>query len=126
MDSKSHRPTPGSLDRMYGQAYNSMRSEGIVILNWSAIMPGTQLTSKGQVTIPKNVRKALNIGEGDKVYFVADGDRAIMVPLNRDIWSVKGALKKHAKGKKFDWVEIREEVRKARGQRDAAIRDQKS
>ena len=88
-------------------------------------MAGTQLTSKCQVTIPKEVRKALHIGKGDKVYFVADGDRAIMVPLNRDIWSVKGALKKYAKGKKFDWDEIRDEVRKARGQRDAIIRNQK-
>jgi AbrB family looped-hinge helix DNA binding protein len=125
MDSKASRSTPRTLDTGYFPTYNGRRSNGIVILNWSAIMAGTQLTSKCQVTIPKEVRKALHIGKGDKVYFVADGDRAIMVPLNRDIWSVKGALKKYAKGKKFDWDEIRDEVRKARGQRDAIIRDQK-
>lgn len=126
MESKAFKRSPGTLDMRYSPAYNGRSSCGIVILNWSAIMPGTQLTSKGQVTIPQEVRKALHIGKGDKVYFVADGDRAIMVPLNRDIWSVRGALKKHAKGKKFDWSGIREEVRKARGKRDAGIRDQKA
>lgn len=88
-------------------------------------MPGTQLTVKCQVTVPKDVRDALHIGAGDKVYFVADGDRAIMVPLNRDIWSVRGALKKYAKGNKFDWEKIREDVRKSRGEREQRIQGQK-
>ena len=28
----------------------------------------------------------------------------------RDIWSVRGALKKYAKGKAFDWKRIRKEA----------------
>lgn len=84
-------------------------------------MLGTQLTVKGQVTIPKEVRDALRIGAGDKVYFVADGERAIMVPLKSDIWSVRGALKKYAKGKALDWEAVRKEVRQWRSQRQVQI-----
>jgi len=80
-------------------------------------MLGTQLTTKGQVTVPKDVRDALQLAAGDKVYFVADGDRAIMVPLKRDIWSLRGALKKYAKGKKFDWKKIRAAAEKHAAER---------
>lgn len=80
-------------------------------------MLGTQLTTKGQVTVPKDVRDALQLDAGDKVYFVADGDRAIMVPLKRDIWSIRGALKKYAKGKKFDWKKMRASAEKYAAER---------
>ncbi len=36
------------------------------------------ITSKGQVTIPKEIREELGITEGDKVMFLIDGDRAII------------------------------------------------
>lgn len=85
---------------------------------------GTQLTTKGQVTVPKDVRDALNLSVGDKVYFVADGDRAIMVPLKRDIWSIRGALKKYAKGKKLDWKKIREAAQKAAAERHIRALDE--
>ena len=84
-------------------------------------MLGTQITIKGTVTVPKDVRDALHLGVGDKVFFVADGERAIMIPLKRDIWSVRGALKKYAKGKSFNWKKIRNEVQKWRGYRQAEI-----
>jgi antitoxin PrlF len=38
------------------------------------------LTSKGQVTIPKEVRLRLGLKEGERVEFVAEGDRTIIRP----------------------------------------------
>lgn len=35
-----------------------------------------KVTSKGQVTIPKAVREALAIYEGDEILFRVEGDRA--------------------------------------------------
>lgn len=37
-------------------------------------MSRTKVTSKGQVTIPKNVRERLGLRCGDEIEFVEDGD----------------------------------------------------
>lgn len=37
-----------------------------------------RVTSKGQVTVPKQVRDALGIREGDRILFRVVGDHAIM------------------------------------------------
>ena len=39
-----------------------------------------KITSKGQITIPAEVRRALGVGEGDMVIFEADGEGIRMVP----------------------------------------------
>jgi len=38
------------------------------------------ITSKGQVTIPKEVRKSLKLKSGEKIVFVVRGREAIMMP----------------------------------------------
>ena len=43
-------------------------------------MPISVLTSKGQLTIPKVVRKALNLQPSEKVIMVVEGNRAILQP----------------------------------------------
>ena len=37
-----------------------------------------RVTSKGQITVPKSVRDALQINEGDQIVFRVDGDRAVL------------------------------------------------
>ena len=44
-------------------------------------MPIAIMTSKGQMTIPKEVRKALGLKPAGKVVIVVDGDQAILKPL---------------------------------------------
>lgn len=36
------------------------------------------VTSKGQVTIPKEIREILGVIEGDKLIFLVEGDRVLM------------------------------------------------
>lgn len=38
-----------------------------------------KVTSKGQITIPIDIRKKLGIKEGDKVLFIEEGDKVVMV-----------------------------------------------
>ena len=38
-------------------------------------------SSRGQIVIPKDVRKQLHIGPGKKILVRAEGDRAILFPL---------------------------------------------
>jgi antitoxin PrlF len=51
------------------------------------------LTSKGQVTIPKDVRDALRLRQGDRLEFVVEDDGTIRVrPLTVDIRNLFGIL----------------------------------
>nr|CAA6829554.1 MAG: AbrB family transcriptional regulator [uncultured Thiotrichaceae bacterium] len=55
------------------------------------------LTSKGQVTIPKQARNALNLDSGDRVEFIIDDDgRLFILPVTRSVKTLKGMLPKPA------------------------------
>lgn len=48
-----------------------------------------KVTSKGQITIPVEIRNKLGIKEGDKVLFVEEGSRIFMV--NSTLMAIKEA-----------------------------------
>lgn len=55
------------------------------------------LTSKGQITIPKAARDALNLNPGDRVEFVfADNGKLFLLPVTRPVRTLKGMLPKPA------------------------------
>ena len=62
------------------------------------IMATATLTSKGQITIPVQVRTALGLDTGDRVEFVemADGKFAI-IAANHSVRDLKGLIRKPAK-----------------------------
>jgi AbrB family looped-hinge helix DNA binding protein len=53
-------------------------------------MSTSTLTTKGQITLPKDVRQALGLGVGDKVDFVAVEGGFKLVPLRKDVRALKG------------------------------------
>ena len=75
----------------------------------------TTVTSKGQITIPKNVRQALGLKAHDQAIFTIEGNRVILTPVRkRSIMELHGALP--ADRPFTDSQEIREEVRRQRGE----------
>lgn len=57
-------------------------------------MPATTVTSKGQVTIPKDIRDLLGIQPGDRVvFFEADDGRVVVEPETVDIRTLRGMLR---------------------------------
>ena len=70
------------------------------------------VTSKGQMTIPKEVKKALGLKPSGKVIIVVDGDRAILKPLRGDILDIGGSIVIPGSKKTVDFHRIRQEVRK--------------
>lgn len=56
------------------------------------------LTSKGQVTLPKEIRDALRLGAGAKLDFVLQPDGSVTLkPLQRSALSVAGLLKREGR-----------------------------
>jgi AbrB family looped-hinge helix DNA binding protein len=53
-------------------------------------MPATTLTSKGQVTIPLALRKALGLHAGSRLDFVQEGASIRVVPLGDASTALKG------------------------------------
>ena len=61
-------------------------------------MAEATITSKGQITVPKEVRKALNVQEGDVLDFVIDERGLVTVrPLRKDFRRLMGMLKNEVK-----------------------------
>lgn len=59
----------------------------------------SKITSKGQITVPVEIRKKLNLRTGDKVVFIEDGDKIIfanssMVALRNFQQAMKGEAEK--------------------------------
>lgn len=75
-------------------------------------MPISVLTSKGQMTIPKEVRKALNLQPSEKVIIVVEGNQAIIQPLKGNLLDIGGSVKITDREKPVDFKKVREEVKK--------------
>jgi AbrB family looped-hinge helix DNA binding protein len=64
----------------------------------------TTITTKGQVTIPKEIRDYLNLDTGSKVDFVIDENGIVtLIPLNVPVQSLSGIL--HRPGMKTATLE---------------------
>jgi antitoxin PrlF len=58
-------------------------------------MTVSTLTSKGQTTIPKQVREHLKLNPGDKLDFVIESaGRVVVRPAKLDVRELKGLLKR--------------------------------
>ena len=53
-------------------------------------MATSTVTSKGQITLPRDVRQALGLGAGDKVDFVEVEGGFKIVPLRKDVRDLRG------------------------------------
>jgi len=62
-------------------------------------MPSAKLTSKGQITVPKEVRKVLGLETGDRLAFRIRGDGTVVVePETVDLMSLRGSVRTAVKG----------------------------
>ena len=56
-------------------------------------MPTSTITSKGQTTVPKEVREALNVDAGDKLTWEIKGGRVAVTTERPLLWELEGFIK---------------------------------
>ena len=72
-----------------------------------------KVTSKGQVTVPKTVRDALGIKEGDQVIFRVEGNRAVLA-RTPDFLDLAGTIPVPAAKRNAAWDDV---IRRTRSDR---------
>ncbi len=61
-------------------------------------MSTSTLTSKGQTTVPKDVRRHLGLKTGDKIRFLVEDDgRVVVLPATLHLCDLRGSLPKPPK-----------------------------
>ena len=74
------------------------------------------VTSKGQITIPTEVRRALSLKEKDKVIVRLEGNRAVIEKIP-PLLALKGSVPVSAEKRGVSWKKIQKETRRRRGKR---------
>lgn len=79
-------------------------------------MPTTTMTTKGQTTIPKEIRKHLHLNPGDRLEFIIDETgRVMLLPATVEITELKGILPSPKRPVSVE--EMKQAVKKRGGQR---------
>ncbi len=74
-----------------------------------------RMSTKGQVTIPKAVRDALGLRDGDAVVFRLEGQRAVLA-RTPDLLELAGSVAVPVDKKGVPWEEVLGRTHRARGQ----------
>ena len=67
------------------------------------------ITSKGQTTIPKEIRDHFHLKAHDKILYISEEDRIIIKPLTGTILDLKGVFPVK---RKIDFEKLREKMKK--------------
>lgn len=73
----------------------------------------SRLSSKGQLTVPKPVREALRLAEGDQVVFRIEGERAVLA-RTPDLLDLAGAVAVPAAKRGTAWNKVLRQTRATR------------
>lgn len=80
-------------------------------------MVTSKVTSKGQTTIPKEIREQLGIKTGDRVTFVLRNGEVVLHPVRGTLLDLRGSIKPRKSPE--DLNEVRRQVKKAVAQKVA-------
>jgi len=71
-------------------------------------MPTSTITAKGQVTIPKEIRKTLRLKTADRLLFLQEKGRVILYPIKGNILNVYATIKQK---KPLDFKNLRKKTK---------------
>lgn len=86
-----------------------------------ATVATTRMSSKGQVVIPEDVRKALGLEVGAQFVVMGDGDTVVLkriaIPDKSELRTMLGKVRAHARRNGIKPSDVRDAVRRARRRR---------
>lgn len=75
----------------------------------------SRISSKGQVTIPKSIREALKLSEGDRVAFIQDNGKVVIAKASLlALRELQEALAKDAKKQGISEQDVLDELKQVR------------
>ncbi|MBI1741982.1 type II toxin-antitoxin system PrlF family antitoxin [Candidatus Acetothermia bacterium] len=80
-------------------------------------MIGSKLTSKGQTTIPKEIREYLGLQPGDRVVFLRKDGQVVLQGVNETFLDLRGRVK--ARHRPEDFEHIRHQTKRRVAQKVA-------
>lgn len=78
-------------------------------------MLNVRVSPKGQVTLPREIRRKLKIKSGDQMAVILDGDQIVFKPFTKTLLEIRGSVK--VSGEQ-DFEKIREDVLAKRAKRN--------
>ena len=79
-------------------------------------MLNVRVNPKGQITLPREIRRKLNIKAGDQMAVILDGEQIVFRPFTKTLLDMRGSIR--VKGPQ-DFDKIRRDVLKNRAKRNA-------
>jgi AbrB family looped-hinge helix DNA binding protein len=79
-------------------------------------MLNVRVSPKGQVTLPREIRRKLKIKSGDQMAVILDGDQIVFRPFTKTLLEIRGSVK--VSGEQ-DFEKIRADVLSKRAKRNA-------
>ena len=76
----------------------------------------TRIGRRGQITLPREVRRRIKVDEGDQIAFIIEGEQVIIKPITQSLLDLRGSV--NASGEQ-DFDAIRKEVMAKRAERDS-------
>jgi AbrB family looped-hinge helix DNA binding protein len=83
-------------------------------------MLNVRVSPKGQVTLPREIRRKLQIKSGDQMAVILDGDQIVFKPFTKTLLEIRGSVK--VSGEQ-DFEQIRADVLAKRAKRKANDED---
>ena len=79
-------------------------------------MLNVTVNPKGQITLPREIRRKLKIKPGDQMVVILDGEQIVFKPFTKTLLDMRGSIKVKAEQ---DFDKIRHEVLKKRAKRNS-------
>ncbi len=80
-------------------------------------MLNVRVNPKGQITLPREIRRKLKIKSGDQMAVILDGDQIVFKPFTKTLLDMRGSVK--VKGEQ-DFDKIRRAALKKHAKRNAS------